>query len=174
MVFNGYGHYSSVYDVSWCALNGRSFHYAVSCGVEGVFIWKFKVHSNHTIEFLDTKSFKIDMESVPVLVAWNHMVKDSVKQATLVVVSSSNNMISVWKRTKDGQWNNISQLYDSTKMLKKYSTPMMIHHTSQPPKKEDPLSPPVITPLFSETKDRMTPKMRFMMNPFEAMVNPER
>lgn len=83
MTFNGQGHFNSVYDVSWCALNGRSFHYAVSCGVEGVFIWKFKIHSNHTIEFLDTKSFKVDLESVPVLVSWNHMVLYSLQRQLL-------------------------------------------------------------------------------------------
>lgn len=75
MVFNQHGHFDSVYDISWCALNGRSFHYVVSCGVEGVFIWKFKTNSNNTIDILDVKSFRVDQESVPVLVSWNLMVR---------------------------------------------------------------------------------------------------
>jgi len=111
LVSQSQGHFDSVYDISWAALNGRSFHYVVSCGKEGVFVWKFKILSN-SIEILDLKTFMPEIDAVPICASWNLM-------ATLIVVSCSNSMISLWKRTKDFHWNNVTELYDSETMKKR-------------------------------------------------------
>lgn len=36
-------HLGPILDVSWGLLNGRSYHHVVSCGENGVFVWKFQL-----------------------------------------------------------------------------------------------------------------------------------
>ena len=173
MVSNQLGHFDCVHDVSWCALNGRSFHYVVSCGVEGVFIWKFKVNPTCTIDILDVKYFRIDSDSVPVLASWNLMVHRA-NQATLVVVSSSNNTISLWKRTKEGDWNNVSQILPVDKMTKRQATPTLVNTSSRHSEFTQTMFRTIEskksisnTPAPVISRDSMTPMMKFMMNPIE-------
>ena len=111
MTHNGIRHVESVYDVSWALLNGRSFHYIASCGVEGVYVWRLQFDDKNNAVFLDVKTFKPDADSIPVCVSWNLM-------ATLLVVSSSNSMVSIWKRTKDFNWQNLSLLYGIGNIIK--------------------------------------------------------
>ena len=74
MNFDGLGHKDTVNDISWSSLNGRSFHYVVSCGVEGVFVWRFKFDASFQIQLLDRIVFGASSQSVPVCVSWNLMV----------------------------------------------------------------------------------------------------
>lgn len=78
----------NVYDISWAPLNGRSFHYAASCGDEGVFVWRFKFAnaakgiSPGELKILDVKNFKPELQSEAssattystTCVSWNLMV----------------------------------------------------------------------------------------------------
>ena len=41
----------------------------------------------------------------------------------MIVVSSSCNMVSIWKRTKDFSWVNVAQLYDKDSKSLKDSSP---------------------------------------------------
>lgn len=68
------GHQDTVYDISWSLLNGRSFHYIVSCGKEGIFVWKLKIGVNSTVELLDLKKFTPEFATVPVCATWNWAV----------------------------------------------------------------------------------------------------
>lgn len=112
MDFNGCGHFESVFDVSWALLNGRSFHYVASCGQEGVFVWRLRFKEDaYQVEVIDVKKFKPDPHSVPTCVSWNY-------STTLLIVSSSNSVVSIWKRTKDFNWHNISQLHESSPLRK--------------------------------------------------------
>jgi len=112
MDFNGCGHFDSVYDVSWALLNGRSFHYVASCGQEGVFVWRLKFKEDtYQVDLIDVKKFKPDPLSVPTCVSWNY-------STTLLIVSSSNSVVSIWKRAKDFNWHNISQLQEAAPVRK--------------------------------------------------------
>ena len=78
----------NVYDISWAALNGRSFHYAASCGDEGVFVWRFRFKSAikgsnpGELEILDVKCFQPEIQTdahststySTTCVSWNLMV----------------------------------------------------------------------------------------------------
>lgn len=77
MRFSNKGHRKSVYDISWSALNGRSFHLLASCGKEGIFVWKFRFNDeNAGVELLSITTLGSDSHElhVPVLVSWNLMV----------------------------------------------------------------------------------------------------
>jgi hypothetical protein len=103
-------HSKGVMDISWALLNARTYHTVVSCGKDGVIVWRFKLKcaDPQGIEYLDARSFRNDFNSVPVRCSWNFM-------ATVIVVATSDSVISVWKRTRSGEWCIISQIKDNEK-----------------------------------------------------------
>lgn len=96
-------HTQGVRDVSWANLNGRSYHTIVSCGDEGVFVWRFKIlkgiDGKPKVVFLDAKTFGIE-NSIPIRCSWNFM-------ATLITVTSRNSEFSIWKKYRYGDWERI-------------------------------------------------------------------
>jgi len=94
-------HSNGVHDISWASLNARSYHSVVSCGRDGLIVWKFNLKSSNegfeSIENLSARLLKLGDHSVPMRVSWNFM-------STIIVASSSNHKISIWKKKRNGDW----------------------------------------------------------------------
>lgn len=94
-------HSRGVNDISWASLNARSYHTVVSCGCDGVIVWKFNLDTRPKAETvlknLSAQLLRVGDGSIPIRVSWNFM-------STLIVSSSNNNDVSIWKKKRNGDW----------------------------------------------------------------------
>lgn len=119
----------ATFDVSWGLLNGRSFHYVVSCGENGVFVWKFqlvfeyqgqdknKTHFFTQEEIPNVKNVLVTniscrvikmKESIALKATWNYL-------CNVVVVSFNNKSIQVYKKNEEDEWLEFKQICSQTK-----------------------------------------------------------
>lgn len=94
-------HSQGVYDISWASLNARSYHTVVSCGRDGIIVWKFNLETKNGqcigLSKVQAQLLRVGDGSIPIRVSWNFM-------STLIVASSNNNQVSIWKKKRNGDW----------------------------------------------------------------------
>ena len=96
----------------------RSYHYIVSCGENGVYVWKFKLiyelfnkdqNFDNVDKVLVPKSIRVEnidckvlsLNTIPVRATWNYM-------ATVIAVSCGNKNIALFKKKTNGDWDLIT------------------------------------------------------------------
>lgn len=105
---------NTIVDVSWALLNGRSYHYLVSCGDNGVHVWKFRLkfeHNDQKQSYLNInnaiipKSISVHDVECKILptnckalrATWNYM-------ATVIAVSCADESVMIFKKAINGDW----------------------------------------------------------------------
>lgn len=104
-----------------CSMDGifiSSYHYIVSCGDTGVYIWKFRLeyelfnkeqNFDNVDKVLVPKSIKVEnidckvltLNTIAVRATWNYM-------ATVIAVSCGNKNILLFKKKTNGDWDLIN------------------------------------------------------------------
>lgn len=92
----------------------RSYHYIVSCGDNGIYIWKFRLeyelfdkeqNFDNVDKVLVPKTIRVEnidckvlmLNAIPVRATWNYM-------ATVIAVSCGNKNIALFKKKTNGDW----------------------------------------------------------------------
>ena len=107
-----FAHDTTVHDIAWASLNGRSCHLIATCSVKGLFLWKIdhsKLKASNPVGLVKDVICLNDRkgaEKVKVLrVQWNII-------GTILVSSGEDNEVKVWKGDYNQNWSCVSKIKD--------------------------------------------------------------
>jgi len=100
-------HKKTVLDIGWAPMNGRKEHMIVTCSAEGAFIWfiqhdKLKKECEKDL-IKEVIKLNIDPSILVMKVSWNLI-------ATVLVTSTDDNKIKMWKRDYNNNWNCVNTI----------------------------------------------------------------